>query len=212
VGEEGGVAAAARLERLDVVADLAVQELAPVGARQGQPAAPGRAGRPARTLVGPLLWSRVRAQVLRQTGPGLWEQAWRATAAPLLDRLPARIWRLLVMEAGPAIDTRLGWPASERLWNEAASGNPEAVWCALADGLGRVLPGLAGPERLAGLQRATTAAGWWWPLERVAVMTDRPVALHRDEQGRLHCADGPALAHSDGGPSTPGAACRSRAS
>jgi hypothetical protein len=165
---------------------------------QGQPAVPGRAGRPARTLVGPLLWSRVRAQVLRQTGPGLWEQAWRATAAPLLDRLPARIWRLLVMEAGPAIDTRLGWPASERLWNEAASGNPEAVWCALADGLGRVLPGLAGPERLAGLQRATTAAGWWWPLERVAVMTDRPVALHRDEQGRLHCADGPALAHSDG--------------
>jgi hypothetical protein len=166
---------------------------------QGQPAAPGRAGRPVRTLVGPLLWSQVRAQVLRQTGPDLWEQAWGATAAPLLDRFPERIWHLLGVEAGPAIDNRLGWPASERLWNEAVSGNPEAAWCALADGLGRVLPALPGPERLAGLQRVTRTAGWWWPLERVAVMTDRPVAaLHRDEQGRLHHADGPALAHTDG--------------
>jgi hypothetical protein len=61
-----------------------------------------------------------------------------------------------------------------------------------------VLPDLAGPERLAGLQQVTKAAGRWWPLERVAVMTDRPVALHRDEQDRLHRADGPALAHPDG--------------
>jgi hypothetical protein len=165
---------------------------------QGLPAAPGRAGRPVRTLVGPLPWAEVRAQILRQTGPGLWRQAWSATATPLLDRLPEPLWRLQAVEAGPAIDTRLGWPASERLWNQAASGNPEAVWCALADGLGRVLPGLTGPERLAGLQRATKAAGWWWPLERAAVMTDRPASLHRDEQGRLHRADGPALAHPDG--------------
>jgi hypothetical protein len=165
---------------------------------QGQPAAPGRAGRSVRTLVGPLPWGEVRAQILRQTGPGLWRQAWAATAAPLLDRLPEQLWQLQAVEAGPAIDTRLGWPASERLWNQAASGNPEAVWCALADGLGRVLPGLAGPERLAGLRRATKAAGWWWALERVAVMTDRPVSLHRDEQDRLHRADGPALAHPDG--------------
>ena len=160
--------------------------------------APGRGGRPVRPRVGPRCWGQVRAQMLDQVGPGLWEQAWNAAAGVLPGRLPERLWRLQLVDGGHPIDSRLGWPASERLWHEAMSGIPEVVWCALVDGLGRVLPDLAGPERLAGLGRVTRAAGWWWPLDRVAVLTDRPLALHRDEQGRLHRPDGPALAYSDG--------------
>lgn len=166
--------------------------------RQGQPTVPGRAGRPVRPRIGPMCWAQARARLRRRMGPGLWDQAWGATAGALLGRLPEQLWRLQLLAIGDRIDTRLGWPASERLWDEAMVGLPEVVWCALADGLGRVLPGLAGPERLAGLGRVTRAADWWWPLERVAVMTDRPIALHRDEQGLLHRPDGPALAYTDG--------------
>lgn len=168
--------------------------------RQGQPAAPGRAGPPVRPRIGPMCWAQARARLRRQTGPSLWDQAWGATAGALLGRLPEQLWRLQLLAIGDRSDTRLGWPASERLWNEAMLGPPEVVWCALVDGLGRVLPGLAGPRpgRLAGLGRVTRAAGWWWPLERVAVLTDHPVALHRDGQGRLHRPDGPALAYPDG--------------
>jgi hypothetical protein len=196
-----GAVAVALLAGLD--ADLAVpdprwERVRDELERQGQPTVPGRAGCPVRPRIGPLLWARVRTRLRRRMGPRLWEQAWSATAGALLGRLPERIWRLQLVEAPGPVDSRLGWPASERLENEAVSGIPEVVWCALADGLGRVLPGLAGPERLAGLRRVTRAAGWWWPLERVAVMTDRPFALHRDEQGRLHRPDGPALAYTDG--------------
>jgi hypothetical protein len=164
---------------------------------QGQPTAPGRPGRPVRPLLGPLLWAEVRARLLQQMAPGLWERAWSATAGALLGRLPERIW-YLQLEAGGPIDARLGWRATERLRNQAVSGTPEVVWCAASDGLGRVLPGLAGPERLAGLRRVTRSAGWWWPFERLAVLTDRPAALHRDERDELHCPDGPALAYPDG--------------
>jgi hypothetical protein len=166
--------------------------------RQGQPAAPGRVGSPVRPWIGPLLWSEVRAQLLLQTGLGLWEQAWTRTTAGPLGQLQERIRRLQANAAGRSIDTRLGWPASWRLWDESVSGTPESVWCAAVDGLRRVLPGLAGAERLAGLGRVIRTAGWWWPFERVVVMTDRPVALHRDQQGRLHGPAGPAVSYADG--------------
>ncbi|KIF00412.1 hypothetical protein PL81_41350, partial [Streptomyces sp. RSD-27] len=49
-----------------------------------------------------------------------------------------------------------------------------------------------------GLAAVARTAGWWWPYERLAVVCERPVELHRDEAGRLDRADGPALAFPDG--------------
>ncbi|MEV5326023.1 DUF6745 domain-containing protein [Nonomuraea sp. NPDC052634] len=51
---------------------------------------------------------------------------------------------------------------------------------------------------LDGLMRVAEQAGWWWPYERVAIVTERPVELHLDDLGRLHRADGPAMAYADG--------------
>ncbi|UWZ40633.1 hypothetical protein Drose_28085 [Dactylosporangium roseum] len=53
-------------------------------------------------------------------------------------------------------------------------------------------------QRLAGLAGVARSAGWWWPYANVAILTDRPDALHRDNIGRLHAADMPALRYSDG--------------
>ncbi|GGT15954.1 DUF6745 domain-containing protein [Streptomyces chromofuscus] len=51
---------------------------------------------------------------------------------------------------------------------------------------------------LDGLAAVCRSAGWWWPFASVAVVCERPVALHRDEAGRLDRGDGPALAYRDG--------------
>jgi hypothetical protein len=51
---------------------------------------------------------------------------------------------------------------------------------------------------LDGLGAVCRSAGWWWPFASVAVVCERPVALHRDEAGRLDRGDGPALAYRDG--------------
>ena len=37
-----------------------------------------------------------------------------------------------------------------------------------------------------------------WPHERVAILTERPTAIRRDPQGRLHADAGPALTWADG--------------
>ncbi|WP_435973123.1 DUF6745 domain-containing protein [Streptomyces sp. Qhu_M48] len=72
---------------------------------------------------------------------------------------------------------------------DAVLGQHDAAWLAAFDGRG---------ERLAGLAAVAGHAGWWWPYENVAVVCERPVALHRDEAGRLDRGDGPALAFADG--------------
>jgi hypothetical protein len=41
-------------------------------------------------------------------------------------------------------------------------------------------------------------SGWWWPQDIAAILTDRPVELHCDAEGRLACTTGPALRYADG--------------
>lgn len=43
-----------------------------------------------------------------------------------------------------------------------------------------------------------TSCGWWWPHTEFVVVTDRPAYLHRDANGQLHSAAGPAIAWRNG--------------
>jgi hypothetical protein len=80
-----------------------------------------------------------------------------------------------------------GGPAGSTGGLTEATGGLAGVTGAGRDGLG----GLAGLAAVAG------EAGWWWPFADVAVLTDRPTFLSRDNVGRLH-SEGAALAYADG--------------
>lgn len=58
--------------------------------------------------------------------------------------------------------------------------------------------GLRESTRLNTVTEACDHVGWWWAFREVAILTDRPLALERDKQGRPHCADGPAMFYADG--------------
>ena len=47
------------------------------------------------------------------------------------------------------------------------------------------------------LELARTA-GPWWALDGLAIISERPLLLRRDDRGRPHCAEGPAIAWPDG--------------
>ncbi|MDT0265163.1 hypothetical protein RM844_02545 [Streptomyces sp. DSM 44915] len=170
--------------------------LAAVRLLTGAPAADGTAGRPA-----PVAGRSVRAElrdrpiaarrglVHQELGPTGWGAHWRATGADLWETstpLVEQVKTAVLAEAeGWATRTEL-----RLLLLDAVLGPHEAAWLsALGDEPGTGLDELAAVAR---------AAGWWWPYERVAVLSERPTELHRDEAGRLDRSDGPALAYGDG--------------
>ncbi|TQK50163.1 hypothetical protein FBY35_0478 [Streptomyces sp. SLBN-118] len=133
-------------------------------------------------------WADERRRLHDELGPQGWCALWSATGAQLWDttrelaeRIRTGIVAELVERPEDESDVRL------RLL-DAVLGQHDAAWLAAFDGRG---------ERLSGLAQVARNAGWWWPYENVVVISERPVELHRDEDGRLDRGDGPALAFPD---------------
>ena len=86
----------------------------------------------------------------------------------------------------------------EQVWDQVVSsalwGQHDAAFMAWADFWLRA--GVI--DRGSGLLAVARTAGWWWAFSDVAVLTERPTALHRDAAGRLHNPDGMALQYPDG--------------
>lgn len=135
-------------------------------------------------------WAAERARLHARLGPERWSGHWRATGAGLwestrmlVDRVRAGIVEELAAGRQEEAQVRL-------LLLDAALGQHDAAWlCAFESGDDGPLAGLAAVAR---------DAGWWWPYEKVAIVSERPLALHRDEAGRLDRGDGPALGYADG--------------
>jgi len=125
-------------------------------------------------------WSAVRGEVH--------EPVWRQVAAQLEERLQIQ-WSGLV-----GLHGALEWEVGEDSWG----GQFDAGWLSYLDYITRAAPELASSEPLQGVMLVARSAGPWWPFDNVVVLTERPSALHRDQQGRLHHPQGPALAYPDG--------------
>ncbi|HEY8479790.1 MAG TPA: hypothetical protein VIL71_08170 [Spirillospora sp.] len=146
-------------------------------------------------------WEEARAAAYADLGPERWPQIWARTGGLLWNRVHDLAERLrraigdLAAEDHERPTTREEENVAAMLRRaalDAVLGQHEAPWLALFDCLGL----LEGP--LAGVAEVARSAGWWWPYERLVILTERPGELHRDEQGRLHSGDGPALAYPDG--------------
>jgi hypothetical protein len=163
-------------------------------------AAGDRGGHALHTSLRAGLWADVRSRVTSQTTPRLRALAWTAMAAWLGEQISLVLTPVRDHVAQEASD-RLDADLAERVrhWSlHAVYGQHDAAWLAGFDFLGRVAPHASAVGKLAGLMQVARAAGWWWPFERVAVVSVRPAVLTRDDQGRLHGEDGPAIAYPDG--------------
>lgn len=90
-------------------------------------------------------------------------------------------------------------PTSEQVRNSlsaACYGQHDAGWLAFYDVWTEFLEMKDDP--LAGLKQVAKSASWWWPMDEAVVMTDRPVRLSLDRNGRLHNETGPAFEYADG--------------
>ncbi|NKY86738.1 DUF6745 domain-containing protein [Nocardia veterana] len=142
-------------------------------------------------------WAAERQRVVDAVGADGWSAHWLATGAPLWKPVRALVDRLreAVVESSVTVDReeRSARIVAERevrgVLLDAVLGQHDAPWLAAFDDA---------ESRLTGLAAVARQAGWWWPYERVTVIAERPLRLCRDEAGRLHSDDGPAVAFIDG--------------
>ncbi|MFD9587697.1 DUF6745 domain-containing protein [Streptomyces sp. NPDC059980] len=135
-------------------------------------------------------WAAARDRAHRQLGPEGWSGHWRATGAALWESTRTLTERLRSGIVEDLATDRHEESLIRLLLLDAALGQHDAPWLSAFDA------GDTGP--LAGIAAVARDAGWWWPYEKVAVISERPLSLHRDEAGRLDRGDGPALAYGDG--------------
>ncbi len=136
-------------------------------------------------------WAQARAALMAELGATGFARHWLATAR--------RPWQQLVDLIATPLRTRLGaqfaseagdfaGPCQQALL-DVIFGQHDAAWLGAFEDTSTDLAGLALVAR---------NAGWWWAFENVAVLSDRHVEVHRDNLGRLHNGDGPALSYPDG--------------
>lgn len=149
-------------------------------------------------------WERARRGAVEQLGTAGWAGHWALTGGelgpvttPLADRLRNAVLDRLAPEADREADAAVAEEARDRRTAvrlallDAVRGQHDAPWFAAFESA-------ASAEALAPLAELAREAGWWWPYREVALLSERPTALHRDEAGRLDRADGPALEYADG--------------
>lgn len=153
-------------------------------------------GRSVRSLVRTRPWAKARAELTAELGvtgfPRHWLAATRRPWQQLVDQIAAplrtRLNGQFAAENGP-----LSRPCQIALL-DVILGQHDAAWLGAFDAVPRGAPS----ADLAGLAMVARSAGWWWAFENVAVLSERSAEIHRDNLGRLHRGDGPALSYPDG--------------
>ncbi|SEG15269.1 hypothetical protein SAMN04489712_103411 [Thermomonospora echinospora] len=188
----GTVAAALIGGRDEAAQTLREAGLAEVTATIGELLGDAGAGRSVRDEVRTRPWEMARAAAYAELGPQEWARAWARTAARSWDAVSGLVTRVRrgIAELGDEGDEK-AQALLRGATLDAVLGQHDAPWLWLFDALGRL-------EELEGLAEVARTAGWWWPYERMVVLCERPVELYRDEPGRLHRGDGPALSFPDG--------------
>lgn len=152
----------------------------------------GEAGPSVRDLVRTRPWEAARAAASAELGPERWAVTWAETGGLLWDQVNGLVTRVRQAIGALTGDDAEAGALLRAATLDAVLGQQDAPWLALFESLGR----LDGP--LEALAEVARSAGWWWPYERLAIVSERPSELYRDEPGRLHRGDGPALAYPGG--------------
>ncbi len=123
-----------------------------------------------------------------------WEQAWDGGGHE--DIVRDRVHSLDDLRDQVRTDVKIRFGGRVRAQaTRAGFGQHDAYWVG-AFAFARRHLGLA--EAIAGLDGLVRSCGWWWPFEKVAILSERPCFLARDDQGHLHHEAGAAIEYPDG--------------
>jgi Domain of unknown function (DUF6745) len=153
------------------------RELLPVG--QADPAAVDAAA----GVLGEA-WPRLVEQLGADLARGIFADATRRLAESLLDPVNGRRDAMQAMQPGQ-------WDVRSPVLAASRDVFGGFIW--------RQLDGRQAHEhQIEARLEIARSAGPWWALDGLAIVSERPLVLHRDDRGRPHAPDGPAIAWPDG--------------
>jgi hypothetical protein len=156
--------------------------------------------------LNPSLWVEHAALVWRQIGQALAPRVVEADPQDW-DTVGSRRWKELLALAGPDADETLRWELRGATW-QLGRGQHESSFLGFLAYFERL--GLQEVEPARGLLELSRSCGWWWPLARAVILTERPRSLVLERSAkrrgvltkakiaRIHAEDGPAVAYADG--------------
>jgi len=152
-----------------------------------------------RQIAGEPRFEQIRTQVEDNVQASMREQVPHEIREVVFQELVPPIRQQVFATIGEAvrqiITANNGVLVGRQTWH-CGFGHLDASWIAFYDYLRSI--GTQGTEPLEGIKQLTLNCGWWWPYENLAIMTNRPVEVHRDNRGRLHNETGMALKYADG--------------
>ncbi|MFC7531898.1 DUF6745 domain-containing protein [Actinoplanes sp. GCM10030250] len=163
---------------------------------------PGETGGPSlRRRVRTEPWAAARKAAAEALGTDGWAQlsaaagrrSWPLVMDLIAGRLRLRLGEDLIADLPGDAGRAVRMPMLDAIY-----GQHDGTWLSTFEAADMLSPGAGLMTRLAGLAEVARHCGWWWANERVAVLTERPAGLERDNVGRLHRGEGAAMEFPDG--------------
>jgi len=125
----------------------------------------------------------------------LWEALWASLRNSLGDSLRNSLWESLRNSLWDPLGASL-----RAVWRRGLYGQHEAYWIAFYKFAMQLGVGFQPKDQtlLNYWDTLARSCGWWFPYRNICFVADRPMVLRVDEQRRLHCSTGPAMAFADG--------------
>ena len=142
-----------------------------------------------RDSVGDSVWDSVGVSVRDSVGDSVRASVRDSVRASVRDSVGDSVWA----SVGDSV-----WASVWDSVRDSGYGQHDAGWLSFYDFFRSVGRLYKQTEKLYGLTEYAHHAGWFLPFESIVFMSERHNILRRDERGRLHCEDGPALAYPDG--------------
>ena len=155
-----------------------------------------------RAQVWDQVWDQVRAQVRAQVWDQAWDQVgdqardqvWDQVRDQVGDQVATQVGDQVRAQVGDQVRAQVGAQVWDQVWR--ALDLSLCSWSAWADAHESI--GVTGLAASKGLRTVAAQSPWWWPMRDIAILTDRPTVMARDNQGRLHNPTGPAIEYADG--------------
>ena len=152
------------------------------------------------------------AQVRDQVRNQVWDQVWDQVGDQVGAQVRNQVWDQVGAQVGAQVRDQVRDQVRTQVWDQARDqvrnqvrtqvyragyGLQDSGWLSFYSFF-REACVLDSTKKLAGLFALAETCGWWWLFEHIAILTEIPIYMERDDRGRLHSAHRMAIEYSDG--------------